>query len=98
DEGAGEGEVVDRVVRDLEAGEALHEGPVIPRRAEAEAHLGVSDLAEKAAADRLAEREHVRGEAELEVDGGSELALAADRDDAAGLGEIAAEGLLDQDG
>ena len=98
EERAHEIHVVDGVVEHLEPGEALEEGPVAPRRVDVEAHLDVGDVAEDAAAEGIAQGEHVGREAELEVDGGGEVSLAADAQDAAGVIEVASHGLLDEDG
>ena len=87
---------MDRVHQHLEPRHALQERPVAPRRVQVEPHLDVGDVAEQAARQRVAQRQHVRREAQLEVDGGDELPLAAEVADALRVVEVAAHRLLDE--
>src|SRR5258707_15345575 len=89
-------EVVNRVEQDLEPRHSLEERPVVPRRMQIEPHLDVEHVAEDATRECVFEREHVGGEAKLKIHGRDEAALAAYRDDASGVRETAAQGLLNK--
>src|SRR6267154_6186835 len=82
-------EVMNRVEQDLEPRHSFEERPVVPRRMEIEPHFDVKHVAEDAARESVVERQHVGREAKLKIHGGDEAALAANRDDAARVGEIA---------
>jgi hypothetical protein len=62
-----------------------------------DADLEVGHLTEPAPGERIAQRQHVRAEAELEVDGRAEPARAAGARDRPRVRQVPPERLLDQD-
>ena len=90
-------EVVNRVIEDLETRRALEKFPELPRLLYDEAHFDVYDIAELAAPQQIAKRQHIRAETKLEIHRRDKAALAADVDDRARRGEILAHRFLNQD-
>ena len=73
-------------------------GHDLPRLPHLQPHLDVDDLAERAARQQIAQRQHVRAEAQLKVHRRGQPPLAAHVADLARHGQVLAHRLLDQDG
>ncbi len=84
--------------QDFEPRLSLEKRPVVPRGVKDDADLEVQEIAEDAARERIANREHVWREAKLKVHRGDQAAFAAKGQDSARIGEIASHRLLNQDG
>src|SRR5690606_1712329 len=66
-------EIVDRMHGDLDARQALEEGPEMPWGGDRQQHIEIHDLSKPALANSVLERKHHGREAELEVDGGPQI-------------------------
>ena len=97
EERADEIEIVDRVDGDLYARKIFQEGEEGPGRVDRHTRLDVDEPPEEAAVDRVLDRERHRREAQLEIDRGLELPLAAGHENRRRLVEIGPHRLLDHD-
>src|SRR5262249_270490 len=87
-------EVVDRVIQDFETRRVFEKRPQLPRLLDDDPDFDVDDVAEDAAGDEIAERNHVGTESQLEVESGGKIAFPADGENLPGGGEIFAHRLL----
>ena len=89
-------EVMNRVIENLEPLGALQKFPEVPRLLYDEPHFDVDNLTELAAGDEIAERQHVRAEAELEIHRRDRPRSRQILDDRPGRGQVFSHRLLNE--
>src|SRR5207247_5584714 len=89
-------EVVNGVIQHLEPRRVLQKRPLLPRLSVDHADFDVRQLAEPPLLDQLTERDHVRAEAQLKIDGGGQAAIVTRGEDAPRAVEVLAHRFLNQ--